>query len=276
MPNGHRGAHPHHPDHAGEPAAAGLPFPFADRIRRVETGQVFGWLAAGWRDMRAAGWVSFAYGAVFVALGYAIGVGLAQLDMLYLLTPMIAGFLLVAPLLAVGLYRISGRLERGERPRFLDALFAWRSNTFHILTAGLVLMLFMMIWVRIAALIFAVSFPYTNMSGAALVHQLATGEGLVFLAVGTAVGFCFAVAAFVLGAFALPMMLDRRADVFAGAVVSAQAVLKSPRAMVLWAAVIVVVTAFGLVTAFLGLIVALPLIGHATWHAYRDCVEWDD
>lgn len=276
MPDGQRSLPRRESPPPASPPGAALPFPYADRIRRVEAAQVFDWLAKGWEDVCAAGWVSFAYGAVFVVLGYAIGIGLAWFDMLYLLTPMIAGFLLVAPLLAVGLYRISARLERGEAPGFIDALLAWRTNTFHILTAGLVLMLFMMIWVRIAALIFAVSFPYTTMSFAALVQQLATAEGLVFMAVGTAVGFCFAAAAFVLGAFALPMMLDRRADVFAGAIVSAQAVFRSPQAMALWAAVIVVVTGFGLITAFFGLVVALPLIGHATWHAYRDVVRWEE
>lgn len=196
--------------------------------------------------------------------------------MLYLLTPMIAGFLLVAPSLAVGFYEMSRRMEQDQPLSFRSALFSFRHNTFHILTAGLVLMLFMMIWVRIAALIFAVSFPYTNMSGSALLEALASSEGMVFLAVGTVIGFGFAVTAFIFGAFSLPMMLDRRSDIFAGAIVSAQAVFRSPKTMILWAVLIVAITGIGLATAFIGLIVTLPLIGHATWHAYRDVVEWDD
>ncbi|EKV29615.1 putative integral membrane protein [Caenispirillum salinarum AK4] len=257
-------------------AETNIPLPYHDRIRPVSTAQVWGWLRAGWADMRAAGWRSPAFGAVFVALGYAIWFGLASFGMLYLLTPMIAGFLLVAPSLAVGFYEMSHRMEQGRDPSFRSALFSFRHNTFHILTAGLVLMLFMMIWVRIAALIFAVSFPYTNMTGPALLSALGSADGIVFLTVGTVIGFGFAVVAFVFGAFSLPMMLDRRSDIFAGAIVSAQAVFKSPKAMVLWAGLIVAFTGIGLATAFLGLIVTLPLIGHATWHAYRDVVEWDD
>jgi uncharacterized membrane protein len=257
-------------------STAHIPLPYADRIRTVSSANVWGWLRAGWADMRAAGWRSPAFGALFVAFGYALWFGLASFGMLYLLTPMIAGFLLVAPSLAVGFYDMSHRLEQGRPPGFRSALFSFRHNTFHILTAGLVLMLFMMIWVRIAALIFAVSFPYTNMSGTALLQSLGSADGIVFLCVGTVIGFCFAVVAFVLGAISLPMMLDRRCDIFAGAIVSAQAVFKSPKAMVLWAALIVGITGAGLMTGFVGLIVTLPLIGHATWHAYRDLVEWDD
>lgn len=273
MPEGHDHVHRQSHPQAGQTRPAS-PFPFARNIRTVTPAHVRGWLARGWADMRAAGWISYAYGAVFVALGYGIGWGLAALEMLYLLTPMIAGFLLVAPGLAVGFYDISRRFERGERPSFPGALMAWRANTFHILTGGLVAMLFMMIWVRIAALIFAVTFPYTNMSGPALLQALGTADGAVFVVVGTAVGFCFAAAAFFFGVVTLPVMLDRRADIFAGGVISAQAVARSPKAMALWAALVVVIAWIGLATAFLGLIVALPLLGHATWHAYRDIVDW--
>lgn len=273
MPDGHNRTHPH--PHHGASTGAASPFPYARNIRAVEPSRVFVWLARGWADTRAAGWISFAYGAIFVALGYGIGWGLAALEMLYLLTPMIAGFLLVAPGLAVGFYHISRSFERGERPSFLAALLAWRSNTFHILTGGLVAMLFMMIWVRIAALIFAVTFPYTNMSASALMQALATVDGAVFLGVGTAVGFCFAAAAYFFGAITLPVMLDRRSDIFAGAIISAQAVGRSPRALALWAAVVAAIGGLGLATALVGLIVALPILGHATWHAYRDLVDWD-
>lgn len=276
----HGHADKHHQRNSGDKdlriAKTNIPLPYHDRIRPVTTAHVWRWLRAGWTDMRAAGWRSPAFGAIFVALGYGIWFGLASLGMLYLLTPMIAGFLLVAPSLAVGFYDMSRRMEQGQPASFRSALFSFRHNTFHVLTAGLVLMLFMMIWVRIAALVFAVSFPYTNMSGTALLQALGSAEGIVFLLVGTVIGFGFAVAAFILGAFSLPMMLDRRSDIFAGAIVSVQAVFKSPKAMILWAALIVTITCIGLAPVFLGLIVTLPLIGHATWHAYRDVVEWDE
>ncbi|HEY0838491.1 MAG TPA: DUF2189 domain-containing protein [Azospirillum sp.] len=255
-------------------AAAG--FPYADRVRTVEPARVLGWLAAGWADMRAAGWVSLAYGALFVVIGFALTAGLTMAGMAYLIAPLIGGFLLVAPLLALGLYRVSKDAEEGRRPTFWRALTAWRANPYHILTAGLVLMLFVMIWVRLNVIAYALFFPYHAMTLESLFEQALTFQGIVFLAFVTALGFAFAAVAFVTNVTALPMMLDRPVDVFAAALVSVIAVVKNPRAIALWAGVIVLVTGVGLVTAFVGLVVALPLIGHASWHAYRDLVKREE
>lgn len=252
--------------------ATGTGFPYADRIRPITPADPLRWLCAGWRDLRRAWWVSVPYGLIHVAVGYGLTVGLWALDMLYLLTPLIAGFLLVAPALSIGFYEISRRLEAGETVTFASALLAFRRNTFHLLTAGLVLMLFLMIWVRVAALIFAVSFPYINATPQALVEALLSWNGLVFLVVGSAFGAVFAAAAFLFSALALPAMVDRRTDVFTGATVSAVAVLRRPRAMLAWAALIVLFGGLGLAPALLGLAVTLPLLGHATWHAYRATV----
>lgn len=261
---------------APKPTPASLAgLPYADRIRIVPATAPLGWLKAGWADMRAAPLVSVGYGSIFVVIGLTLTVGLSELGMLYLLTPLIAGFLLIAPLLAVGLYHMSRRLEAGQRPTFWAAVFAWRANSFHILTAGLVLMLFLMIWVRIAALIFALVFPYTNMSWHALATSLASADGVVFLSLGTGVGAVFAAAAFICAAVSLPLMLDHRTDVFTAVLVSTLAVFANLRAMALWAAIIVAVTGLGLLTGLIGVAFALPVIGHATWHAYRALVAWE-
>ncbi|HYG90572.1 MAG TPA: DUF2189 domain-containing protein [Azospirillum sp.] len=253
------------------PALAGLPY--AGRVRSVEPDRVFVWLRAGWADMLAAGWVSPAYGVLFVAIGFALTGGLTMAGMPYLIAPMIGGFLLVAPLLALGLYQVSKDVEDGRRPTFWRALTAWRTNPYHILTAGLVLMLFVMIWARMNVIAFALFFPYQSMTLESLLAQTLTLQGLVFCAFVTALGFAFAAIAFVSNVTALPMMLDRPVDVFAAALASMIAVVKNPRAMALWAGLIVLITGIGLVTAFLGLAVALPLIGHASWHAYRDLIK---
>lgn len=254
-------------------APAGSGFPLADRVRVITTAQVWRWLAAGWADMVAAGWVSPAYGLLFVAGGFAITGGLVLIGMPYLITPMIGGFLLVGPLLALGLYDISARLEQGQRPGFLHAVTAWRVNTFHILTAGLILMLVIMIWARLSVVLFALFFPYQSMSLDSFLTQVATFQGVTFTLFMLALGFAFAAAAFVTNVTTLPMMLDRRTDVFAAALVSVIAVVKNPRPMALWAVLIVAVIGAGLATAFIGLAVALPVIGHASWHAYRDLVK---
>ncbi len=251
-------------------------FPRADEVRTIDTERVVGWLWAGWADMRAAGWVSPAYGAMFVAIGFGLTAGLSMAGMAYLIAPMIGAFLLVAPLLTLGLYKVSMDVEEGRRPGFWRALTAWRANPYHILTAGLVLMLFMMIWVRLNVIAFALFFPYVSMSFASLLEQTFTFQGVIFTLFVTALGFAFAVIAFVTNVTALPMMLDRQEDIFSAALVSVLAVVKNPRAMALWAGLIVLVTGIGMATAFLGLIVALPLIGHASWHAYRDLVVRKD
>ncbi|CAK0746209.1 Cytochrome C oxidase subunit I [Azospirillaceae bacterium] len=260
---------------APETIAADAGFPFADRVQAIEIADVLQWLRAGWQDLRTAGWISPAYGSIFLFAGFALTKGLVLLEMPYLILPMIGGFLLIAPVLTLGLYRISKDIEEGRRPSFWAALTAFRANPYHILTAGLLLMLFIMIWARINVILFALSFPYVSMSLDSLVSQLLTTQGFVFLGLATVVGFGFALLAFVTNVTALPMMLDSREDIFSAALVSAIAVFKNPRPMMVWAALIVFITGIGLVTAFLGLVITLPLIGHASWHAYRRLIRCD-
>ncbi|GAB3130195.1 DUF2189 domain-containing protein [Novispirillum itersonii subsp. nipponicum] len=249
--------------------------PYGDRVMLISTADVWGWLRLGWRDYLRHPGRSTAYGAVFVAIGYGLAFGLKALGMLYLITPMIAGFLLVAPLLALGFYALSRDAEQGRPPSLWRALNAWQANSFHVITAGLLLMLFMMIWVRIAALIFALFFPYTSLTWHATLEALLTPDGLLFLAVGTGVGGVMAVIGFTFSAFSLPLLLDRKVDAFAAGYLSGLAVLANPGPMLLWAAIITALTVLGLLTGFLGLMVTLPLLGHATWYAYRRILRWD-
>jgi uncharacterized membrane protein len=230
------------------------------------------WLSAGWRDLMTAWPVSLGLGALFTGLGFALSGGLVLVGMDYLITSVIAGFLLVAPALAMGFYDISRRLERGGRPTIWLALTAWRANPVHMLSFGIALMFFMMIWLRFAALVFAIFFPYVNMSWGSMLNQTLSVEGLAFLAVGSAVGAVFAAIAFMCAAVSMPMMLDQRVDVVEAVFTSIRAVLRNPGTMALWAGLIAVFTQAGLATLFIGLSVTLPLIGHATWHAYRAAV----
>ncbi|MBK3801345.1 DUF2189 domain-containing protein [Azospirillum brasilense] len=268
--------HTHHTGHHTGPADPLAGLPYADRVRTVTTAQALGWLRAGWMDLRASGWVSLAYGALFVALGFALTGGLVRAGMAYLIAPMIGAFLLIAPLLALGLYRISKDVEEGRRPSLWRALTAWRANPYHILTAGLILMLYVMIWARMNVVAFALFFPHEAIALDHFVAQMFSLDGLVFTVFITALGFAFAAFAFITNVTALPMMMDRPVDVFAAALASAMAVLRNPRVLALWAGLIVLVTGAGLLTGFLGLIVALPLVGHASWHAYRDLIKEDE
>jgi uncharacterized membrane protein len=156
----------------------------------------------------------------------------------------------------------------------MAALQAWRANPIHLLALGLALVLFLIIWIRLAVLIFALSFPYTTPTAQAMFNTiLFTGEGLVFLTLGTVVGSVMATLAFVTSVFSLPMMMDRKVDIIQAVVISVVAVAMNFRVMAVWAALIVVFTVAGLVTFYVGLAVTLPLIGHASWHAYRAVIK---
>ncbi|MGB1027597.1 MAG: DUF2189 domain-containing protein, partial [Rhodospirillaceae bacterium] len=232
-------------------------------IKEVRMGDTWIWLQKGWADYRAARMVSISYGLFFVVAGLFLTFGLVLTGLTYLISPMIGGFLLIGPILGIGLCEISRDLEQGKTPTLWRAVTAFRRNVFHIMTAGLVLMIFMMIWVRIAVLIYVITFPYAVFSWENMItHALTSIDGFLLAVVGTAVGFGFATVAFVFGVVSLPLMLDRKEDIFRAASVSFRAVLANRRTMAGWAAIIVLFIGAGFATGFLGLAVSLPLIGH--------------
>jgi uncharacterized membrane protein len=242
-------------------------------VRRVDVEQPWGWLTAGWRDLCAAPGASLAYGALFVVVSFGLTLGLWLLDLAYLVLPLAAGFLLVAPMLAVGLYEISRKLERGKQPRLVDAVRAWRRNAGGLAAMGLVLALIMLAWIRIAFLIFALFFGTAEPNLGMLVNSIFFSlVGIPFLVVGTAIGGVLAALVFAIAVVAPPLLLDRDVGALTAMATSVAAVLRNWRVMIGWGALIVLFTAGGLATAFLGLAVTWPLIGHASWHAYRDLV----
>lgn len=248
--------------------------PYADRVRVVTTDQPFRWLAAGWRDFRAAPCVSVGYGMIVVAAGVVLSFLLVGAGLLYLVLPLTVGFLLVGPALTVGYYGISRDLEAGRPPRFGAAIGAWRANPGPLLGLGLAQVCFLVVWMRFAALVFAICFPYSMLDVQALLNAtLFTRDGLVFLAVGTAVGGVMAGIAFAAGAFSLPLLLDRKVGVLEALVTSVVAVVLNAPAMAVWAALVVLFAAAGLALGYVGLAVTLPLLGHATWHAYRAVIR---
>ena len=248
--------------------------PYAERVCAVGADEPFRWLAAGWRDFRAAPLASLALGLMVVVAGLALTVGLAAAGYFYLIVPLIVGFMLVGPALTVGYYAISRDLEAGQRPSLSGALAAWRENPAGLFYLGLALVAFLVLWMRFAALIFAIFFPYSMMDVQALLNAtLFTTEGISFLFVGTLVGGVMATIAFAAGAFSLPLLLDRRVGMLEALVTSVVAVVLNARTMALWAALVVLFTGAGLLLGFVGLAVTLPLLGHATWHAYRATIR---
>ena len=239
----------------------------------TEAGRPWVWLAAGWRDMRAAPLISGFYGVLAVVSSFALVAGLAMWEMHYLILPMAAGFMLVGPVLAVGLYETSRLLERGELVTPRAVLGAYHRNGAQIAGMGMVLMLALLAWIRIAMLVFAIFYSSAPPALDQLVDRIFfSAQTIPFLLTGTIVGAVIAAIVFAISVVSLPMLLDRETDVFTAMATSVHAVRRNGRAMLEWAALIALFTAAGLATAFIGLAFAFPLIGHASWHCYRDVV----
>ena len=248
------------------------------RINRIELERPWAWLAAGWRDLTRAPAVGLTYGVVFAVAGWAITFGLWWLDMLYFVLPMVAGFLIVGPILAVGLYEVSRRLAEGRPVGLGDALGAFRANPTQIAFMGVALLLFFFAWMRLAVLIFMLFFGLQPPSPVDFLGRVfLSADSVPFLAVGFAVGGVLAGLAFCLSAVSIPLLLDRPNEhVVTAIATSFKAVLDNPATMAFWAVLIVLFVGAGLLTFYIGLIVALPLIGHASWHAYRDLVFYGE
>jgi uncharacterized membrane protein len=244
-------------------------------IRIVPNDQPWRWLEAGWRDLMATPHIGFFYGGTIVAASWALVLLLIALDALWAVLPAVAGFFLVAPLLAAGLYDTSRRRELGEPVSLGTAFSAFRRNVPQLTLMGAVLVLINLFWVRLAGLLFMVFFglgfaPSIETLPMALLRSDAL---LPFLIIGTGAGLVLASVAFAVSAVSIPMLVDRDISAIEAVVISIRATLDNWRAMAFWAGLIVVFTAMALVPFFLGLALVLPLIGHATWHAYRDIVR---
>ncbi len=241
--------------------------------RQVPVDRPWVWLSAGWRDLWKKPSVSITYGAVFAALGWLLIWLLLDAEHLWLVFPLTSGFFIVAPVLAVGLYETSRRLEVGKKISLLQAMNAWRNNAAQIGLIGVFLLVLHLFWIRLAQLLLPLF--YTNGFGpdfSEMGTTLLQGSGLLpFVITGTLVGGLLAAIAFACCAFAIPILLDNPEMSAAQAMItSLRAVQANPQTMVFWAALIVISVGTGLVLMLFGLVVLLPLVGHATWHAYRD------
>lgn len=256
-------------------ATGSAPRAGAVRIEIVPNDRPWAWLERGWRDLMATPHIGFFYGGAVVAAGWALVLLLLAADAIWAVLPAVAGFFLVGPVVAAGLYETSRRRERGEATSLPLAFLAFRRNAPQLALMGAVLLIINLFWVRMAGLIFAVFFglgfsPSLEHLPAAL---LRSDQLLPFLILGTGVGFVLATIAFAVSAVSIPMLVDRDISAIEAIVVSMRATLANWPAMAFWAGLIVVFTAMALVPFFLGLALVLPLVGHATWHAYRDLVR---
>jgi uncharacterized membrane protein len=231
----------------------------------------FRWLAAGWRDFWNHPASSLAYGIGVFLLSVAFIWTLVAFGRDYILFPALAGFMIVAPFLAVGLYEKSRAIEEGRHIGFGSMLLARPRAGAQIFFAGLLLCLLMLLWMRAAVLLYALFFGVTAFPG--LDHivgmLLGTAYGWTMLIVGTAIGGLFAAFAFAISVFAVPMLLDQRIDALTAMGMSMKLVWNNFMPMVVWGALVLVLFSACVATGLIGTIVIFPLLGHATWHAYR-------
>jgi len=245
------------------------------QIKRLSLDDPWRWIAAGWRDMWAMPVISLTYGLLFSAISLGLSTALFVAEWSSLVLALGAGFMLVGPMLAVGLYEASRRLEAGEKVRLGRVLFVKTVSPAQLAFLGILLMLVMLFWVRIASLLFALFFGLNGFPPLVdfLPTIIFTAHGLGFAVVGTAVGALLAFGVFAISALSVPMLMTREMDAVSAMLASLKAVRENIGPMVLWAWIIAMVMAVGMATFFVGMIIAFPLIGHATWHAYRGTIE---
>jgi uncharacterized membrane protein len=262
---------------AVEPTGAAAEFArTGPAVRRVGPAAVFRWLRAGWADLWRSPGVSLGIGACCTLVSWALTAAVLATDYAVLILPLVTGFMFAAPLLAVGVYEVSRLHGQGVRPTFAHTRAALRRNRYQIAFMGALLMLFLYGWLRVATMLSAL-FLGDDIPplGAFLETAFLSRQHLDFALIGTGIGAVLAAIVFGLSAVSLPMLVDRPVDAVTAAVTSMRACLANPVTMAIWAVVIVLVTLLGVLPGFLGLVLALPLLGHATWHAYRDLVEPD-
>jgi uncharacterized membrane protein len=240
-------------------------------VRALPATAPFAWLAAGWRDCRAHPLPSAFYGVCFAVMGWLIVYTFRHAY--EYVSALVTGFFLVGPFFAIGLYDLSRRRERGLPCWLAPTLDAWRPNVGAIGVFALVLGVVLLVWARASLVVFALFYTGEMPTVAGFVGQIFSMDNLEFLFAYLCVGGFFAALVFAISVVSVPMMLDRETDGVVAVLTSLKAVAANVPAMIVWGAIIVLMTAAGFALFFVGLAVAVPLIGHATWHAYRALVE---
>lgn len=242
------------------------------QARRITLESPWEWLEAGWRDICRVPQISIAYGGAFALAAGLIAFGLARFGEESLFLALTGGFLLIGPFVAAGLYETSRQLASGMTPTLGSALAAPFRARGQLSFLGVMLLMIFMIWLQLAFLLMMLFLgTHTPPSLDELMKTLLlTPRGLALLVFGTIAGAILASAVFAVSALSAPMLLERRMDAVSAARASFGAVISNPKPMLLWAALIVVTMSAGFATLLIGLAVAFPLVGHATWHAYAD------
>lgn len=256
-------------DDKGDKARLALPMAAPILLRPLGYGDPLQWLRLGWRDFIRSPVIGLFYGACFVGMGWLL-LAMYEYAPAYVMA-LSAGFLLAGPFLCLGLYRVSQRLEAGQAPDLGDSLLAWDTRTGTLAIFGFVLLVLEMLWGRATLIIFAVSFDgIPDFRGSLL--ALLDPDNLGFTTAWVAVGGLFAALIFSISVISMPMILHRQTDAITSALTSMRLVLTQTGVLVWWGFLIAVIIGLAILPGFAGLLVAGPVIGHASWHAYRAAV----
>jgi uncharacterized membrane protein len=243
---------------------------FSLPLAELRMGDPLRWIQLGWADFVRCPRIGLFYGLCFFAMGHAL-MAVFQSAPEYVLA-LSAGFLLMGPFLCLGLYDASKAMQtHSHRPSLRASLQAWRPTRGTMAIFAGVLLILEMLWGRAALVVFAGSFT-TLPDKANLLAMLLDPENIAFLITYTAVGGIFAGLIFVTSVISIPMIMDRRVDAVSAGLTSIRACLQNPGVMLWWGALITGLVLLAILPVFLGLFIVGPVIGHATWHAYRHIV----
>jgi uncharacterized membrane protein len=258
------------PPGAAADEAQHSPSVFSLKLAELQPADPFRWLHLGWVDFRRCPRIGLFYGLCFFAMGHAL-LAVFQSAPAYVLA-LSAGFLLMGPFLCLGLYDASKALQtHSHRPSLRASLLAWQPTKGTMAIFAGVLLILEMLWGRASLVVFAVSFN-TLPEKASILAMLVDPQNIGFLVTYTVVGGIFAGLIFVTSVISIPMIMDRQVDAISAGLTSIRASLQNPGVMLLWGALITLLIVLAMLPAFLGLLVIGPVIGHATWHAYRHIV----
>jgi uncharacterized membrane protein len=245
-------------------------------IRSIATlgfGAPFQWLRAGWGDMWTHPGISGFYGLAFWLMAAVLG-AVFRSSPEYTMT-IASGCLLVGPFLALGLYDVSRRREAGLTPDLISSITCWNTHVKSMGMLVLVLIVIELLWGRASLIVFAVFFNTGMPSTTGVMEAVFNPQNLDFVVAYTVVGSGFAALVFSIAAVSIPMILDRDTDAVSAAITSLEVVFSNALVMLLWGAIIAGLIGLSLVLPWgAGLLPTGPLLGHATWHAYRRAVRW--
>jgi uncharacterized membrane protein len=247
-------------------------------VRKIGLSDLREALRLGWEDFQAIPTHAVVLCVIYPVLGLVLFRLVIGYSVLPLLFPLAAGFTLIGPFAALGLYELSRRRERGEEAAAWHAIEVLRAPSFGaILELGILLLVLFGVWIVTADAIYIATFGH---AAAASIPDFAlrvwtTPEGWTLIIVGCGVGFLFAVVSLCVSVVSFPLMLDRHASAIDAIRTSVRVVMENPLAMAVWGLIVAVLLVVGSLPLFVGLAVVLPVLGHATWHLYRKVVEPD-